>query len=99
MTDKEAIGFINNRLEIIEKTRKFNFKTDLEIAIETLLNLIQTQQEEIEKKDKIIDKMAEFIFRTDTEMICNFFKLSTCEEMGCIECIKKYFEESVENVN
>lgn len=40
-------------------------------AITTILNLIEKQQKEIEKKDKIIDKMAELI--------------EECRSNGCIE--------------
>lgn len=59
MTDEE-IKAIERLKSIDENTEEYDgnlFKTDFE----TVLNLIQKQKEEIEKKDKIIDLMAEEI--------------------------------------
>ena len=47
-------------------------------------------------KDKIIDKMAEFISKQDIdEDICKneSGKLCNGEGSNCIECIKEYFKE------
>lgn len=85
-----------------------------EIA-QTLINLIQEQQdtilqqefvineigEEIEKKDEIIDKMADCIssnLRMDECSDCceiTQIKLDKCNFM-CNECLKQYFERKVE---
>lgn len=52
-------------------------------------NLIQLQRKELEKKDKIIDEMAEVICRLDT--MNNY---DTWENN--IEDVKQYFEKKVE---
>ncbi len=73
-----------------------DFKDDIK-TIATILNLIQKQQEEIEKKDKIIDKMAETMSRAGVgrrAFACDFGK--ECNENGCRVCIKQYFEKKVE---
>lgn len=57
---------------------------------------------EIDKKDKIIDLMADFIFQNiDVEEdICNSAYIKCKQETGqditCINCIKQYFERKVE---
>lgn len=51
-------------------------------------------QKEIEKKDKIIDLMAEYINEIDvSEEICE--GKTMCDE-NCKECIKKYFKSKAE---
>ena len=74
--------------------------TDVE-AIEIVLSLIKEQQEEIEKKDKQIDLMAEYISKRDVEEdICMKNKTNPdwCNEdyTNCQDCIKKYFADLVE---
>lgn len=72
---------------------------------QTVLNLIQEQQEENKKKDKIIDLMADFIFQNiDVEEdICNSAYIKCKQETGqditCINCIKQYFKRRVEDGN
>lgn len=65
---------------------------------------IQKQQEEIKKKDKIIDKMAEYIRVDDIEEndnidLCDFLgkSYSDCKHLSiaCEDCIKEYFESKV----
>ena len=70
-------------------------------AIEIVLSLIKEQQEEIEKKDKQIDLMAEYISKRDVEEdICMKNKTNPdwCNEdyTNCQGCIKKYFAGLVE---
>ena len=55
---------------------------ELSQAIETVLNLIKEQQEKLEKKDKIIDLMAE-AFKQD--------------DVRSVEEIKQYFERKSES--
>ena len=67
-----------------------------------VLNLIQKQQEEIKKKDKQIDLMAETILE-DTEKLdtywCNgCFKTAECSYKNPNECIKQYFEKQAKEV-
>jgi ribosomal protein L22 len=57
-----------------------------------LLNLIQKQEKEIEKKDKIIDLMSERI-QEDSKWFYSDFKFNAKSQ----EEIKQYFEELVEN--
>ncbi len=63
---------------------------------------IQSQQSELEKKDKIINLMANFIDDVDKddkicliigEEVCNTFENGI---LNCIECIKQYFERRAE---
>ena len=69
--------------------------------LDTALSLIKEQQEEIEKKDKQIDLMAEYISKRDVEEdICMKNKTNPdwCNEdyTNCQDCIKKYFADLVE---
>lgn len=58
-------------------------------AIETVLNMLKEKEEEIEKKDKMIDLMAEYIDGDDTSLANYLFrKNGKCNK----EMIKKYFE-------
>ena len=58
-------------------------------------------QIELEKKDKIIDLMAEYIFQNvDVEEdICNSayveYTQETAQDITCISCIRQYFEREV----
>lgn len=72
-----------------------------EEAIETVLNMLKERDKEPEKKDKIINKMAEYIDSNnyvDNEE-CQFqwdFDIKKCIENGdCKDCIKQYFESKV----
>ena len=56
--------------------------------IETVLSMLQEQQEENKKKDKIIDLMARAIDNYDSQLEINNFKDK--------ENIKQYFERKVE---
>lgn len=70
-------------------------KSDLQ-AIDTVLSLIKEQQEEMEKKDKIIDLMAERI-----NWLCKTNGILLDREHGVNfteEDIKQYFERKVEDV-
>ena len=64
--------------------------------LDTALSLIKEQQEEIEKKDKQIDLMAESMSKQDIEEdICmkNRINADLCNEnyTNCKDCIKQYF--------
>ena len=114
MTDKEkeVIKFLYNlRATIDESIMLFDEGINVRCGKETIkqittvLNLIQTQQAEIEKKDNIIDKkdkqieyMANFIndntpYTKDTRILEN--------ERGVrnTKYTEKYFERKVENGN
>ena len=73
--------------EAIESLVEFNNKFDCgkyRKAIETVLNLIQEQEKEIEKKDKQIDLMARAFKQDDARSV---------------EEIKQFFERKVEDEN
>lgn len=91
MTDKEAIERCN---ELIKVEHANWIGISNQKAIETVLNLIQTQ-------DKIIDLMGKYISDLDIdEDICmkNVVNTEICNEeySNCKECIKEYFLNKVE---
>ena len=54
---------------------------------------------EIQKKDKQIDLMADFMYKTGTgrkALSCVFRQNDECNENGCEYCIKRYFAGLVE---
>ncbi len=63
---------------------------------------IKLLQSELEKKDKMIDMMANFIDDVDKDdKICSIIGEEVCNTfengiLNCIECIKQYFERRVE---
>ena len=68
-------------------------------CIDTVLYLIKEQQEELDKKDKQIDLMADFMYKTGTgrkALSCVFRQNDECNENGCEYCIKRYFAGLVE---
>ena len=76
-------------------TTKYIMSSDSKKA-DTVLSLIKEQQEEIEKKDKIIDLMAERI-----NWLCKTNGILLDREHGVNfteEDIKQYFERKVEDV-
>ena len=71
--------------EAIESLVEFNNKFDCgkyRKAIETVLNLIQEKEEELKKKDKIIDELAK-AFKQD--------------DVRSVEEIKQFYERKVED--
>ena len=66
-------------------------------VLETVLNLL-------EKKDKIIDLMTEWIsnkcfYADDYCNTCEVIQDSCYKDIDCKDCIKQYFERKVENGN
>ena len=97
MTDKEAIERLKRidiKFFLSGMNEQSNYIVDeadkVNKAIETVLDLIQTQQAEIEKKDKIIDLMAEKLKQLREA------SLDDCLRTTCEECIKEYFEKKAE---
>lgn len=110
---EEAIDYVQKQIDYFKEQIKFIEAVDSDYYEEeyelyknrikqfsTVLNLIQEQQEENKKKDKIIEEMARFITNKDIdEDICRYQVVEHCkdEEHGvttnvCINCIKQYFE-------
>ncbi len=54
---------------------------------------IQKQQEEIEKKDKIIEEMAKALY---VENYCKELNCNKCTAKNFADCIKQYFERKAE---
>lgn len=93
---REAIEYLKESVLIYKNTIP-----KISDAIDTALSLIKEQQEEIEKKDKQIDLMAEYISKRDVEEdICMKNKTNPdwCNEdyTNCQDCIKQYFADLVE---
>ena len=93
---EEAIKYLKESVLIYKNTIP-----KISDAIDTALSLIKEQQEEIEKKDKQIDLMAEYISKRDVEEdICMKNKTNPdwCNEdyTNCQDCIKQYFAGLVE---
>lgn len=110
MTDRE-IDAIDNVRYMIEKA-SLNNRTKIEFDIgsimyqniQTVLNLIQTQQEEIENKDKIIDEMANWIddrcyYSDNYGNSCEIIQDSCYNNENCNKCIKEYFINKAEKEN
>ena len=74
---KEAIEYLEESVLIYKNTLPKISK-----AIKTVLNLIQEQEAELKKKDKIIDEIAK-AFKQD--------------DVRSVQEIKQYFERKVEN--
>ena len=106
MTEIETI-VIEELEQLVEKCRDlreeefYSVFTIHEVQnISTALNLMQRQQEEIKKKDKIINKTVEYIATLDIEDICSKTGNEHCDKMNfgeCEDCIKQYFENKVES--
>ena len=67
----------------------------IRVAIETVLSMLKEKDKEIEKKDKIIDLMAEEINETDRGYI-DYCQFKMVCDRNCKECIKQYFKEIAE---
>jgi hypothetical protein len=83
--------------EIIKRLKELKEEGAIlgEDEVKTLLNLI-------EKKDKIIDLMAEFIKKRNSSDVIDYCNTENCtyEKTYCdTSCIKEYFRKKVENDN
>lgn len=67
-------------------------------SVGTVLNLIEKQQAEIEKKDKIIDLTVKELKKqfSRSEPCYLYFEVECKKYKTCEECIKNYFERKVE---
>ena len=84
--EKEAIELIKY---IKEHNSLIGFKnTERRDLAETVLNLIEKQQAEIEKKDKIIDYMA--------EEIASYNHYEALGKLEDKDCVKQYFNQKIE---
>ena len=73
-------------------TTKYIMSSD-SVKAETALNMLKEKDKETEKKDKIINLMAEYIDGDDTSLTNYLYKKNgKCNK----EMIKQYFERKVE---
>lgn len=105
---EEAIKFLELHTNFMGKLDKGrciripeeNF-TKTKQSIETVLNMLKEKDKEIEKKDKIIDLMAEQLIRVPINKSKRNFEEPNFEEEIIIfadkEYIKQYFERKVED--
>ena len=97
--DESFSHFIDTMFKFPKNQYDINFE---EIFFKGKADLIHRLEKIINKKDKIIDLMAEFIFQNiDVEEdICNSTKVEckqeTAQDITCINCIKQYFERKSE---
>lgn len=85
----EAISSLKNIYPLIQEGHRRIEMVSI-LAIYYLLNLIQSQQKELKKKDKIIDEMAELIARKKgaTIEICHNMKCNKLISIECKKCTK-----------
>lgn len=87
---EEAISTMKHWIDYEKENKDKINKADELIEIqETVLSMLQEQQEENKKKDKIIDLMARAIDNYDSQLVINNFKDK--------ENIKQYFERRVKD--
>lgn len=97
--------FLNSGVEISTTLNQKDIRTIIQI-----LNLISKIQKEYEKQSKVIDEMAEKIYKLKVKLELNnlsedcfipreFSDINDCIKRDCKECIKQYFYRKVENEN
>lgn len=96
--EQEAIEYLKESVLIYKNTIPKISK-----AIETVLSMLKEKDKEIEKKDKIIDLMTEYISYLSDELVqatgknefdfCDGNKCCKDSDYSCEECIKQYFEK------
>lgn len=96
MNEKEAIDILHNgeKMNLTTLLRTFkregieNFIVTKKEVIEPILNLIEKQQAEIEKKDKVIHLMA--------EEIASYNHYEALGKLEDKDCVKQYFNQKIE---
>lgn len=105
--EQEEIEKLKNFLKL---ETPFNGSKSLLInkeTIDTVLNMIKEKNAEIEKKEKMIDLLLDFIYkmsiiRPGTIMYdlkgdgFDTNKCGYCKDKSCKDCIKQYFERKAE---
>ena len=98
--EKKEIGYFKE-----ERKYLYKYSTEHDKNTDIILNLINKQQKEIEKKDKIIDEMAKSIVHNndidyeicenvhEQEIECEGYSRET--NQCCEKCVKQYFENKV----
>lgn len=90
-------------IEDIKESIDWDCKENIEKrnAIETVLNLIQKQKEELKKKDKVIDLIVEMLryyngMHQEQCFCIDICENIECDEDNCYNRIKEYFYKKVE---
>lgn len=96
--EQEAIERLENLVKL-RKNKGGKIKYDNCICgtedLETVLDMLKEKDAEIKKKDKQIDLMADFMYKTGTGrrvLSCMFRQNDECNENGCRHCIEQYFK-------
>ena len=91
--EKKAIEIVAKYLNFNEICGTRNFKE----ALETVLNMLKEKDKEIEKKDKIIDLMANSFAEEGfySEHCQTLIDNEVCPD-DCNKCVKQYFERKSE---
>ena len=98
----EILNILKSKVTLVkvddENNSEKEYRLPYLISIEK--QAIETVLSELEKKDKIIDLMAEFISKFDLdESICKDIKCNNdVTKQDCINCIKKYFFDTKKNI-
>lgn len=98
----EILNILKSKVTLVkvddENNSEKEYRLPYLISIEK--QAIDTVLSELEKKDKIIDLMAEFISNFDLdESICKDIKCNNdVTKQDCINCIKKYFFDTKKNI-
>lgn len=95
------LKLIDRKEKEIESWKKYSNEQEESIAeknnkIYDLEFKIQTQQEEIEKKDKVIDLILE---KQAGSSCLNIYCKKRNKKDKCLECVKEYFINKVEKEN
>ena len=102
-------------MNIIEKLKKEKTKwenriygvgeTRIDLMIEDVIRELQKYQNELEKKDKVINELSVYVnspLRIPEEKYCEFYNSDEdcCwkTDKECKDCIKEYFTNKAENV-
>lgn len=106
---KKHINYFKEQIKFIEAVDSDYYDEEYELyknrvkQFETVLSMLKEKDKKIEKKDKIIDLMAEFMKNSVSEKklineICIKGKCNNeeCHEDNWKECIKQYFERKSE---
>lgn len=100
--ENKILKKIKSKVTLVKVDDEDNSKKEYRLPF--LMNIeqqaIETVLSELEKKDKIIDLMAEFISKFDLdESICKDIKCNNdVTKQDCINCIKKYFFDTKKNI-
>ena len=99
--EQEAIENLEN---LSEYGLCYTINEKIQEDIETVLNMLKEKDAEIEKKDKMIDLLIDYIdtlseYYTRAEGKNNEFCDEKCidKNIDCYDCIKQYFERKAEN--